>query len=226
MNDEGDRSAPQENLMKRLLKEASDLAKQGRIDEMESAIKQILGRDLLTGILNRVGFLERLEEDIQSCVESADDEQPNRRRGDEGRRMIQNPLCLVFLDLDRFKNINNDVGYVGGDVVLKTTARCLTEGFRSSDIVGRIYGDEFALALRGTTEETVRERLLDVQRQLRDYPWNFDDIEQDSCRHLKEPVTFTVDLVMLDGEEDFEKVERAFRNASDSVLEKKKERPR
>lgn len=57
------------------------------------------------------------------------------------------PLCLIFIDLDRFKLINDRFGHATGDKVIRYVAETLLETVRQSDIVGRLGGDEFGIAL-------------------------------------------------------------------------------
>ncbi|MEO1323843.1 MAG: GGDEF domain-containing protein [Pseudomonadota bacterium] len=57
------------------------------------------------------------------------------------------PLCLVFIDLDRFKLINDRFGHATGDRVIQHVAETLVENVRQSDIVGRLGGDEFGIVL-------------------------------------------------------------------------------
>ncbi|MEL7108068.1 MAG: GGDEF domain-containing protein [Pseudomonadota bacterium] len=57
------------------------------------------------------------------------------------------PLCLIFIDLDRFKLINDRFGHATGDKVIQHVAETLVENVRQSDIVGRLGGDEFGIVL-------------------------------------------------------------------------------
>ena len=54
----------------------------------------------------------------------------------------------MFMDLDRFKNINDTLGHAAGDILLIETAKRLKECMRNSDVIARIGGDEFVIMLR------------------------------------------------------------------------------
>jgi len=83
--------------------------------------------DALTGLPNRLQFEERLRE----AVASAD------RHG--------RPFAVLFLDLDSFKAVNDDLGHASGDLVLIEVARRLRRSLRASDMLARIHGDEFVI---------------------------------------------------------------------------------
>ncbi len=79
--------------------------------------------DVLTGLLNRRSFTERLEEAI----------------------IDQKPITVLMLDLDGFKSLNDASGHAAGDEVLKETAKRLQGAMRENDIVARFGGDEFVI---------------------------------------------------------------------------------
>lgn len=85
--------------------------------------------DVLTGLPNRILLLDRLN----SAIELAS------RKGWQ--------LALMFLDLDRFKHINDSLGHVIGDQLLQSVAECLTGCARHSDTISRQGGDEFVILL-------------------------------------------------------------------------------
>lgn len=90
--------------------------------------------DVLTGLPNRLLFEDRLTQALAQ----------NRRTG--------KVVALMFLDLDRFKIINDTFGHVVGDLLLKAVAARLSQSLRSSDTVARMGGDEFTLIISGLRE--------------------------------------------------------------------------
>lgn len=92
--------------------------------------------DSLTGLPNRTLILDRLKQGIA----------------------IEQKLAVMLIDLDNFKAINDSLGHDGGNLLLKEVALRLSETVRSCDTVGRLYGDEFVILLRGiaNTEEVMR----------------------------------------------------------------------
>ncbi|MDD0815689.1 diguanylate cyclase [Curvibacter sp. HBC28] len=91
--------------------------------------------DSLTGLVNRRELEARLARQLQT-------ELPAASWGEEGSRG-----CLLFVDLDHFKSINDGAGHAAGDVALQQVARLMEAQVRQSDTVGRLGGDEFALLL-------------------------------------------------------------------------------
>jgi diguanylate cyclase (GGDEF)-like protein/PAS domain S-box-containing protein len=85
--------------------------------------------DLLTGLPNRALLLDRLEFMLASA----------RRRGTQ--------LALLFIDLDNFKTVNDSLGHVAGDALLRVVAERIQKALRTVDVVSRHGGDEFLVAL-------------------------------------------------------------------------------
>lgn len=98
--------------------------------EAEEKIKIMATRDALTGLLNRFGFKQRLEQ----CLAEA-----QRRTG---------RFALLYLDLDRFKRVNDTLGHPVGDRLLQAVAARMTGEVRKSDATARLGGDEFAVIQR------------------------------------------------------------------------------
>lgn len=92
--------------------------------------------DQLTGLPNRLMFKDRLQQACQNAVRN--------------QRMI----ALVFVDLDRFKFINDSMGHSFGDRLLLTVAERLTASVRQSDTVARLGGDEFVIILQNIDGES------------------------------------------------------------------------
>jgi diguanylate cyclase (GGDEF)-like protein/PAS domain S-box-containing protein len=97
---------------------------------VESELKQTAYHDPLTGLPNRTLFLDNLF-----------------RLNAAAKRHGHRPYALLFLDLDRFKVINDSLGHLAGDKFLIQTARRLVECTREEDTVARLGGDEFAILL-------------------------------------------------------------------------------
>jgi len=93
--------------------------------------------DSLTTLANRVAFHARLQATLA---------RPDRRDGSQ---------AVLFVDLDDFKDVNDELGHEAGDEVLRAVAARLTEAVRPGDLVARLGGDEFALLLEGIDEPHV-----------------------------------------------------------------------
>ncbi len=95
--------------------------------QMEKRLAELSERDELTGLLNRRGFMQQVEFAMKSGMRSA-------RRD-----------ALLFIDLDKFKPINDTFGHGEGDNALRAVATLLRATMRDSDVAGRLGGDEFAI---------------------------------------------------------------------------------
>ncbi|MGH8254491.1 MAG: EAL domain-containing protein [Steroidobacteraceae bacterium] len=107
--------------------------------------------DALTGLVNRREFERRL----QDAVDGA-------RRGDANH-------VLCYLDLDRFKAINDTSGHQAGDSLLRDIAKLVRGGVRDSDTVGRLGGDEFGMLLMGCPLDKARQIADEVCRKVADH---------------------------------------------------------
>lgn len=109
-------------------------------DELLAQLRQAADHDGLTGLLNRRAFEQRM-----------------RERLDTARDQV-----VLWLDIDHFKSINDRHGHIAGDAMLKHFARTARSCCRSTDLIGRIGGEEFALVIEVTdaaAAKAVAERL-------------------------------------------------------------------
>jgi diguanylate cyclase (GGDEF)-like protein len=117
---------------------------QGRAIEAEKRAH----RDALTGLPNRYLLLEHIERTIAQA----------RRTGSR--------MAIVFLDIDRFRAVNDSIGHSIGDALLLSVAERLTRAMRSSDMLGRLGGDEFVVVASDASEpgdaRRIGRRLLDA----------------------------------------------------------------
>ena len=102
------------------------------LETANQRLKRLVAVDALTGIANRRQFDRALERELRRT------------------RREQQPLSLIFLDIDEFKRFNDTYGHARGDEVLRSVARTLDETFRrGGDLVARYGGEEFAVVLPG-----------------------------------------------------------------------------
>ena len=92
--------------------------------------------DPLTTLCNRTYLDQMLEEQFKKS------------------KSASQPLTVIFMDIDNFKNINDTYGHNCGDNILVSVSQAISSAVRSSDIVGRFGGDEFVIILKNTSEET------------------------------------------------------------------------
>ena len=120
--------------------------------DLNVALKEASTHDALTGIANRRLLTERLREETERA------------------KRYSRPLCVVMVDIDRFKAINDDYGHEVGDNVLMEVVRVMEAEIREHDLCGRWGGEEFLLLMPETsTESAVRviERLREAVANLR-----------------------------------------------------------
>jgi diguanylate cyclase (GGDEF)-like protein len=111
-----------------------------RLVGAEARQREIANIDPLTGVANRRAFDSALRREVAARV----DKRAGRRLDDD------EPFALLVFDLDDFKAINDDYGHPVGDAVLRRTARRAETVLRSTDLLARIGGDEFAVIAPGS----------------------------------------------------------------------------
>ncbi|MBI1309310.1 MAG: diguanylate cyclase [Proteobacteria bacterium] len=133
-----------------------------RVDELGTLAAAInrLGRhdkatqqansDPLTGLANRRGVLQKLDNAFKR----------------------NQPLTLFYLDLDKFKPVNDQYGHEAGDAVLKKVAELFTACVRENDTVARLGGDEFLIVFYGLTDRTlIEERAKKILEVINEPIW-------------------------------------------------------
>jgi diguanylate cyclase (GGDEF)-like protein len=149
--------------------------------------------DPLTGLNNRAAFDKSIEQEIELATRH------------------KHTLTLMMLDIDRFKQINDNYGHIVGDAVLKNFADCIMECMRRSDIIFRYGGEEFSILLRNT--QVAGAKLL-AERMRK----NVEEMEFD-YNNIKLNVSVSIGLAELkEGDDRNKLIERA-----DALLYKAKE---
>jgi diguanylate cyclase (GGDEF)-like protein len=120
---------------------------QDQLVRVQQALREQATHDALTGLWNRGEILEVLRRELDRSHRSG------------------NPVGVVMVDLDYFKNINDTYGHLSGDLVLSTTAQRMRSAIRAYDSIGRYGGEEFVIVApecdaQSTREEAERLRAL------------------------------------------------------------------
>jgi diguanylate cyclase (GGDEF)-like protein/PAS domain S-box-containing protein len=116
--------------------------------ELEIHLTDLANRDPLTGLWNRRRFEDDLALQLERC------------------RRYQEQAVLLVMDIDGFKQVNDTLGHLAGDDVLRAVAYALTDRLRTSDTAARLGGDEFAVLLLNATKEEADGVIADLEPQL------------------------------------------------------------
>ncbi len=128
-------------------------------DKLEKKLRKLADHDPLTGLLNRRAFIKQLDKEISRSI---------RYRTD---------LSYMIIDIDNFKSINDTYGHITGDAVLKNFSKIVAKMIRSSDFVGRIGGEEFAIAMPGTKLKLANEMGERIRKGLAEQPIRCENAE-------------------------------------------------
>jgi diguanylate cyclase (GGDEF)-like protein len=131
----------------------------GRISDAEKGAREMARKaeefqmaamkDGLTGLYNRKAFDYKVENALR------------------GLREGSGSFSIILFDVDGFKEINDTLGHVAGDKVLKKVAECMRESFREDDFAARYGGDEFVVLIEKMSREIAREKILSFSRNLK-----------------------------------------------------------
>ena len=133
-----------------------------RLKESEERLRYLASHDALTGLPNRTVLLERTEQAIGRV----------RRAGTLG--------AVLFLDLDRFKNVNDSFGHPAGDELLKQVSQRLLETLRQVDVLARMGGDEFAVLMEGISTPSDAAKLAQALINALSAPFSLNG-EKEAC---------------------------------------------
>jgi diguanylate cyclase (GGDEF)-like protein len=134
-----------------------------RVNDLESLccarMKRLANEDALTGLALRRAFADGLARELAR----------SRRHG--------HPLCLMLVDIDRFKTVNDRFGHLVGDAVLRQLASCISRLVRREQLLARVGGDELALLLPDVPMEKAGAFAERIRRVVEAAPFG-----TDSCR--------------------------------------------
>ncbi|CAN7775685.1 PAS domain-containing protein [Variovorax sp. LjRoot175] len=147
------------------------------LKQKQMQLDTLAREDALTGLPNRRSFEEHVREAFARS------------------RRSHLPVCLMFLDIDYFKSINDSLGHAAGDAVLKEFGRRLKESVRETDMAARYAGDEFVVLLEGVTDadeaRLVAGKVISAMQPVFHLP----------SRTLQ--VTTSIGVAISEGDEDF-----------------------
>ncbi|MCP5058495.1 MAG: GGDEF domain-containing protein [bacterium] len=149
--------------------------------------------DSLTQVHNRRFFVEFLEKEISRC-----------------RRHARN-LCLLLIDIDHFKRVNDEIGHTAGDEVLRQVAQCLASHARREECLARYGGEEFAMVLPESKADGARllaERLCE----------SIEELNPEVDGH---PVSITISIGLAEWDCTMRTVEDIVRTADTRLFEAK-----
>jgi two-component system cell cycle response regulator len=130
--------------------------------------------DGLTGIHNKRSLLEFVDRELSRSAR------------------YHRPLSLVMFDIDHFKSINDTLGHLGGDYVLRELTACIKEAIRKEELFARYGGEEFAIVLPETTGEGAIQMAERLRLLIAAHPFNY---ENKPCK-----VTISLGVITTEGD--------------------------
>ena len=168
------------------------------LEKTNERLRSLSLTDELTGLNNRRGFMILANGLLKFA------------------RRATHPLCLLYIDMDSLKKINDTFGHTHGDIALTHFAQILTRTFRDSDVIARMGGDEFAVLTIDATESG----LTTIQARLQS---NVDSHNLESVRSY--PLSFSLGIIRVDLDATFT-VEALLKQADEAMYIHKKGKKR
>ena len=128
-----------------------------RILQLQDQLTEKAYYDQLTAIYNRMAILDILKREFSRSKRS------------------NQPLSIIMVDLDHFKNVNDTYGHLGGDAVLKGAASCMKDAIRTYDSIGRYGGEEFLIVVPGSGKNETIILAKRIQDNLADSAFEYND---------------------------------------------------
>ena len=176
------------NLVMRILNEYKIAYESAEIYERMQDMAAI---DELTGLYNRRFGMKRLNEEYKRALR------------------IEKCMCLIMLDIDHFKSINDTYGHQAGDYVLSTIGKILLNSFRSEDIVMRYGGEEFLCVLCNSKPDGAIRRADEVRKNIEKYDFIY--------RDHRIPVTISGGISVFDINKEKKTPEKLIREADEAL---------
>ncbi len=187
-----------EELLARLRAGGRILALQSELIYAREQLRFHATHDALTGVWNRKGIVDFLTQELARAHRSHE------------------PVGLMMVDVDHFKNVNDTYGHVAGDAVLKEVAARLVKSIRTYDLVGRYGGEEFLVILSNAALAEVNKRAQRLCAVIEENPVRFQSIE----------VKVTISIGATEAPPNQEILQNRLLNAADLALYQAKERGR
>lgn len=158
----------------------------------EAKLTQMAITDDLTGLFNRRYFLKAFDEEIHR------------------HKTLQTDFSVLMIDLDYFKSINDAFGHNIGDQVLKDFADLCQSTLRTSDVIGRLGGEEFGILLPGAKHTVAYNIAESIRRKTESYPWS-----------VNKKITISIGLASSDQKESLDQVMNIMKIADEKLYKAK-----
>ena len=123
-------------------------------------------KDSMTGLYNKIAIKQKIDEFFVNVIKSG----------------VIRRHALVIIDIDNFKKINDTLGHMFGDIVLENIANIITSTLRTTDLVGRIGGDEFLLLLKDVNHDIAYRKAEEIRKAISEmYVGEYQNVNVSAC---------------------------------------------